>query len=100
MLSGSYFCFTDCRRPRFAPNVSLTDWSPSSCRPGEVEVLTITGEWLERTKNLPSPFDAYCVILRALPVGLDSDEIRRRTITKGSVVWWNAAEGPTELPNI
>src|SRR5215204_1959123 len=37
MLSGSYLRFTDCRRPRFAPNVSLTDWSASSYRPGKLK---------------------------------------------------------------
>src|SRR5215211_360104 len=67
---------------------------------GEIEVLAITREWFERTKNLPSPVDACRVILWALPVGLDSDEIRRGTITKGSVLRWYTAECATELPDI
>ena len=59
---------------------------PLFIQAGEVEILAVTGEWLERTKNFPSPFDARCVILRALPVGLDSDQIRRGTITEGGVL--------------
>ena len=59
---------------------------------GEIEVLAITREELEGTKNLPSPVDACRVILGALPVGLDSDEIRRGTITKGSVLGWYPAQ--------
>ena len=73
---------------------------PVFIQAGEVEVLAITGEWLERTKDLPSPFDACCVVFRVLPVALDSDEIRRGPITEGGVLRWYAAECTTELPNV